>query len=79
MNQPILDRVCSPNMGEQRDKILEAEKVLGIGPVELASLLSHPEKETSYWTLRGWKNESAVMPGSAWIAIDFLIAKARKK
>jgi len=63
----------STNMAAQRDKILEAETKLGVGPVGLARLLSHPEKPTSYWTLKEWKAERAVMPGSAWIAIDLLI------
>ena len=57
----------------QRDKILEFEAKLGIGPVAAAKLLSHSEKETSYWTYRDWKNERNVMPGSAWVAIDLLL------
>ena len=68
-----------PDMGAQRNKILQAEKALKCGPVDLARLLSHKKKETSYGTLKEWKAERAVMPGSAWIAIDLLIDKARKK
>lgn len=64
------------SMSAQRDKILEAETALGVGPVDLARLLSHPEKETPYMTLKDWKSERSIMPGSAWVAIDLLISRS---
>ena len=54
-------------MAEQRDKLLEFEKTLGIGPVEAAKRLKTP-----YDTYKCWKNESNVMPGAAYVAIELL-------
>ena len=56
------------NMGDQRDKILEAEKALDCGPVDLARKLNTP-----YDTLKSWKNERVVMPGVAYVAIKLLL------
>ncbi len=44
-------------MADQKTLILEAEKSLELGPVAIAELI-----DTSYWTLRGWKNGQGKMP-----------------
>lgn len=55
-------------MSKQREKLLEFEEAMGIGPVEAARLLNTP-----YPTLRDWKGERNAMPGAAYVAIDLLI------
>jgi hypothetical protein len=62
-------------MNYQREKLLEFERTLGIGAVEAAELLSHPEKITPYGTYKGWKNGRAPMPGVAWLIVDRLISE----
>jgi len=57
-------------MGEQHDKIVQAEKALNCGPVQLARLL-----QTPYDTLKDWKSERTVMPGVAYVALELMLEK----
>ena len=54
----------------QRKTILQAEKVLDCGPVELARKLNTP-----YDTFKSWKNERITMPGVACLALEMIIER----
>ena len=64
---------CSGDMAAQRDKILEAETKLGVGPVALSRLMN-----TKYDTYKDWKSERSVMPGVAYKCIELLIGTSSK-
>ena len=52
----------------QTEYLIQAEKSLGVGPVEMARLLN-----TNYNTYKAWKNGRNKMPGVAYKAIELLI------
>lgn len=75
VSKVVEDNLDFDRMGAQRDKLLEFESKLGIGPIAASRLLSHSEKVTPYNTYKDWKAERNVMPGAVWVAIDLLLEK----
>ncbi len=57
----------------QRARLLEAEKELGLGPIAMAAELG-----TSYSNYCKWKNESRTMTPVAWRCLE-LVRTARGK
>ena len=52
----------------QSEHLKQAEKSLGIGPVEMARLLNTP-----YNTYKAWKSGRNKLPGVVYVAIDLLM------
>lgn len=57
-------------MGAQKKLLQDAEKALGVGPVDLAKML-----ETNWNTFKSWKAEKNPMPPVAKLALRLLIEK----
>ena len=53
---------------QQREKLLEFESELDIGPVAAARKI-----DTPYDTYKDWKSGRHKMPGCAWVAIELWI------
>jgi hypothetical protein len=60
-------------MGDQRIRLLEFEKNLGIGAVAAAEKLNIP-----YNTYKAWKSGRNPMPGVALVAIELLEEKTTR-